>query len=45
MHDKRIGDVKTGMLGVYIVLMIITLGIVGGVGSYYFLKKNGKSLV
>ena len=44
MHDKRIGDVKTGMLGVYIVLIIVTLGIVGGAGSYYFLKKKGNLL-
>lgn len=45
MHDKKIPDVKTGMFALYVVLAIVTLGVLGGGGSYYFLKKKGKSLV
>ena len=45
MHDKKIGDVKTGMLKFYVVFLIITIGIVGGIGSYLYFKKQKNSLV
>ncbi len=44
MHDKKIGDVKTGMFGYYVIFMILTIGVVGGFGSYYYLKKKKKIL-
>ena len=40
MHDKKIGEVRTGMFGFYVVACIVALGIVGSIFSYIFLNKN-----
>ena len=40
MHDKKLSDVKTGMLGVYVVVSIIVLAGIFGTGSYFFLRKS-----
>ena len=40
MYDKKINDVKTGMLGLYITFCIIVFAAVGGASSYFLLKKN-----
>lgn len=40
MHDKKISEVKTGMLGFYVVSVIVVFALVGSVGSYFFLKRE-----
>ena len=44
MYDKSIKDVKTGSLGTYIIALLFVLALVGGAGSYYFLKKRGNQI-
>lgn len=46
MHDKKIDEVKTGMLSVYLVGGFIILAGALGAGSYYYLnQKNGKNII
>lgn len=45
MHDKKIEEVKTGMLGVYIISAIIVFAAIGGTGSYLLLKKSNSNAI
>ena len=40
MHDKKLQDVKTGSLGLYLVFAIIVGACAFGVGSYYKMNKK-----
>ena len=44
MYDKKIEEVKTGQLSLYIVIgVLVSVGLLG-VGTYYMMHKNGSSI-
>ena len=40
MYDKKINDVKTGMLGLYITFCVVIVAALSGIASYFLLKKT-----